>query len=212
MKIFSLLRPAFALLMLLFAIAASAGEGQVRLERFLNGLTTMRATFVQTLHDARGELIDKSEGTLTVERPGHFRLQYTNPYEQLYVADGKRMWMYDRDLEQVTVKGQEEALGSTPALLLSTAEPLTQNFEIRELGEHEGFLWLELNPRSADSNFDYVRLAIEGDVLRAMEMVDGFGQTTRLYFDKVERNPKLQPELFRFTPPPGVDVIGEKGE
>jgi outer membrane lipoprotein carrier protein len=138
-----------------------------------------------------------------------FHLQYQNPYEQLYVADGNNLWMYDRDLEQVTVKPQADALGSTPVLLLSTAEPLATNFEVRELGEHEGFYWLELNPKDPDSNFDFVKLAMDGETLRAMEMVDGFGQTTRLYFDPMVRNPTLDGDVFSFTPPPGVDVIGE---
>jgi outer membrane lipoprotein carrier protein len=189
-----------------------AGEGQQRIETFLEGLTTIKAGFVQTLNNAAGELIEKSEGIMAVERPGKFRLQYQNPYEQLYVADGKNIWMYDRDLEQVTVKPQSEALGSTPALLLSTIEPLATNFELRELGEHEGFIWLELNPREADSNFDFVKLAMEGDILRAMEMVDGFGQTTRLYFEPMDRNPILDADIFHFLPPPGVDVIGEETE
>ncbi|MCW8918989.1 MAG: outer membrane lipoprotein chaperone LolA [Gammaproteobacteria bacterium] len=198
-----------ALTSLLFTPLLYAGEGQQRMEAFLDGLTTIKAGFVQTLNNASGELIEKSEGVMAVERPGKFRLQYENPYEQLYVADGRNIWMYDRDLEQVSVKPQSEALGSTPALLLSTTEPMATNFEIRELGEHEGLVWLELNPREADSNFDFVKLALEGDLLRAMEMVDGFGQTTRLYFDPLVRNPTLDAALFQFTPPAGVDVIGE---
>lgn len=200
-----------ALLLLPVAVvqAASVGEGQARLERFLSQLSTMEAQFVQTLINPRGELIEESRGTLWLARPGKFRLHYTNPYEQLYVADGNRMWMYDRDLEQVTVKEQADALGSTPALLLSSSEPLENNFTLKELGAHEGFQWLELKPKAADSNFDYVRLAIEGEVLRAMEMVDGFGQTTRLYFETLVRNQKIADDKFRFQPPPGVDVIGE---
>lgn len=186
-----------------------AGEGQQKLEGFLQNLVTIKAAFVQTLNNQRGELVEKSEGLMAVERPGKFRLHYQNPYEQLYVADGKRLWMYDRDLEQVTVKPQSEALGSTPALLLSTTEPLENNFAVRELGEHEGFLWLELKPKDAGSNFEFVKLAMEGDTLRAMEMVDGFGQATRLYFDPLVRNPQLEKGIFHFTPPPGVDVIGE---
>lgn len=192
-----------------FSSLLQAGEGQQRLENFLNELTTIKAAFVQTLNNAAGELIEKSEGIMAVERPGMFHLQYQNPYEQLYVADGKNIWFYDRDLEQVTVKPQSDALGSTPALLLSTVEPLETNFEVRELGEHEGFFWLELNPKDADSNFDFVKLAMDGDILRAMEMVDGFGQTTRLYFDPMSRNPQLADDVFRFVPPAGVDVIGE---
>ncbi len=189
--------------------AASMGEGQARLETFLSQLNTMEAQFIQTLISPRGELIEESRGTMWLARPGKFRLHYTNPYEQLYVADGNKMWMYDRDLEQVTVKPQTEALGSTPALLLSSSEPLENNFSIKELGAHEGFQWLELKPKAADSNFDFVKLAMEGEVLRAMEMVDGFGQTTRLYFETIERNKNIPGDRFQFQPPPGVDVIGE---
>lgn len=211
-----MLKPVFRFLLVafllapVFAHAAATNDGQARLERFLTHLDTMEAQFVQTLINPRGELVEESHGMLWLSRPGKFRLQYTNPYEQLYVADGHKMWMYDRDLEQVTVKEQSDALGSTPALLLSSSEPLKNNFTITELGAHEGFQWLELKPKAADSNFDYVRLALEGDVLRAMEMVDGFGQTTRLFFETVERNPRLSADKFHFQPPPGVDVIGEQ--
>lgn len=195
--------------LLIFTGSAVAGDGQERLSRFLDGMKTMQADFIQTLTNARGELIEESRGKLWLSRPGRFRLQYTTPYEQIYVADGTNIWIYDRDLEQVTVKPQEDALGSTPALLLSSESPLDENFTIKEEGEHEGFQWLLLKPLSADSNFDYVRLALEGDLLRAMEMVDGFGQTTRLFLEPVVRNPQVDGERFRFTPPPGVDVIGE---
>ncbi len=208
MKHFSY-RTLLATALFCFSSFVSAGEGQQRLERFLNELITIKAAFVQTLNNAAGELVEKSEGIMAVERPGRFRLEYQNPYEQLYVADGRNNWFYERDQEQVTVKPQAEALGSTPALLLSTTEPLEKNFEVRELGMHEGFAWLELNPKDPDSNFDFVKLAMEGDTLRAMEMVDGFGQTTRLYFDPMSRNPQLEASVFQFAPPPGVDVIGE---
>jgi outer membrane lipoprotein carrier protein len=198
-----------SLLLALFVGQLAAAEGQQRLEGFLDGLSSMEADFIQTLHDARGELMEQSHGQLWLSRPGRFRLHYVNPYDQLYVADGQRVWMYDRDLEQVTVRPQSEALGGAPALLMTTDEAVEKNFTIEELGKHEGLYWLELKPRERDSNFDFVRLAIEGDTLRAMEMVDGFGQTTRLLFERVERNPGLREEAFRFEPPPGVDVIGE---
>lgn len=195
--------------LLLLSSTVYAGEGQAKLDHFLGGLTTMQADFIQRLTNARGELIEESRGKLWLERPGKFRLQYVSPYEQLYVADGKNIWMYDRDLEQVTVKPQDDTLGSTPAMLLSSETPLDENFTIEEEGEHQGYLWLLLKPKAADSNFDYLRLAIEDGVLRAMEMVDGFGQTTRLYLETVVRNPEVSEDKFKFVPPPGVDVIGE---
>ncbi len=188
---------------------AWAVNGAARLDAFLSGLDSMRARFVQSLVDAEGRMLEESEGVLLLNRPGRFRLSYEKPYEQLYIADGERVWMYDRDLEQVTVRLQEQALGSTPALLLSGSEPLEKNFTIEELGTHEGYQWLRLKPRTRDSEFEYFRLAMEGDVLRAMEMVDGFGQTTRIYFYTVERNVPVRADAFKFTPPPGVDVVGD---
>lgn len=199
----------FMALLCAVPLFAHAGEGQQKLDSFLGGLQTMRADFIQNLSNARGEVMEESRGKLWLSRPGKFRLHYTSPFEQLYVADGSNIWMYDRDLEQVTVKPQGDALGSTPALLLSSEVPLEENFTIEEEGMHEGFQWLLLKPKAADSNFDFVRLALEGEVLRAMEMVDGFGQTTRLYLETVERNPSVDADKFNFEPPPGVDVIGE---
>lgn len=197
------------LLPLLITTAVQAGEGETRLNRFLDGLNTMEANFVQVVTNARGERKEETRGKLWLSRPGRFRLHYKNPYEQIYVADGKNLWLYDRDLEQVTVKPQGESLGSTPATLLSSTAPLKENFTIKEEGKHEGFQWLLLKPKAADSNFDYLRLALEGDELRAMEMVDGFGNTTRLYLETVVRNPSIDDKQFHFTPPAGVDVIGE---
>ncbi len=189
--------------------AAHAADGKARLDAFFKGLKTMRAEFVQTLVDAEQRVKEESEGVLLLERPGRFRLDYSKPYSQLYVADGTRIWMYDKDLEQVTVRPQDEALGSTPAMLLSGSEPLERNFTLQELGDHEGFTWIDLKPKEKDASFAYIRLALDGEVIRAMEMVDSFGQMTRLFFHTVNRNPKVDAGAFRFTPPPGVDVVGE---
>lgn len=205
-----MLARAFLLLLSLFlASAAQAADGKARLDAFFKGLQTMRAEFVQTLVDTEQRVQEESEGVLLLLRPGRFRLDYFKPYSQVYVADGSKVWMYDKDLEQVTVRPQEDALGSTPAMLLSGSEPLEHNFILEELGDHEGFTWIDLKPREKDATFAYIRLALEGEVIRAMEMVDNFGQMTRLYFHTVSRNPALDAAAFRFTPPPGVDVVGE---
>ncbi|MFA7617973.1 MAG: outer membrane lipoprotein chaperone LolA [Thiohalomonadaceae bacterium] len=195
--------------LLTLPLSVQAAEGQQRMDQFLAGLKTMRAAFAQTVVDPDGATVEETSGELLVSRPDRFRLQYTAPYEQLYVADGKQVWMYDKDLEQVTVKKQGEALGSTPALLLSSTAPLTKNFDVTELGAREGLTWIELNPKRQDASFESVQLALEDSTLRVMEMVDGFGQRTRLQFERIERNPRLDADAFRFTPPKGVDVIGE---
>ncbi|GAB4293966.1 MAG: outer membrane lipoprotein chaperone LolA [Thiohalomonadaceae bacterium] len=197
------------LLSLLLASVAQAADGKARLDAFFKGLKTMRAEFVQTLVDAEQRVKEESEGVLLLSRPGRFRLDYSKPYSQLYVADGAKVWMYDKDLAQVTVRPQAEALGSTPAMLLTGSEPLERSFTLEELGEHEGYTWLDLKPREKEATFAYIRLALEGEVIRAMEMVDNFGQMTRLFFHTVSRNPALDAAAFSFTPPPGVDVVGE---
>jgi len=191
------------------AAAVQAAEGRARLDAFFKGLSTMRAEFVQTLMDAEQNVKEESEGVLLLSRPGRFRLDYHSPYSQVYVADGERVWMYDQDLEQVTVRPQEEALGSTPAMLLSGAEPLEKNFLLEELGEHEGFIWIDLKPHEKDASFSYIRLALDGETIRAMEMVDSFGQMTRLFFHTVTRNSKIDMSVFTFVPPAGVDVLGD---
>lgn len=199
-------------LLLLFGMQTSVwadGNGTSQLDAFFKDLNTLQAEFVQTLVDDSQQVRDESEGVLMLSRPGLFRLDYQRPYEQLYVADGEKVWMYDKDLEQVTVRPQDEALGSTPALLLSGTEPLDTSFILEDRGEEEGYTWIDLKPRAKDAGFAYFRIALEGGTLRVMEMMDSFGQLTRLYFHTVTRNPSLEPQTFVFTPPSGVDVIGE---
>ncbi len=203
-------RVLFFMMLLAAGNSWAANEGKKQLDGFLAKLITLQSEFVQSLVDANGKVLDESEGVMQIARPGKFRLEYTSgSNNQLYVADGKKVWIYDRDLAQVTVKMQDEALGSTPALLLSSTAPIEKNFRVKELGFHEGFQWLELKPLKSEGSFEYVRLAMEGTTLRAMEMIDGFGQTTRLFFKTVQRNPKLADGLFKFSPPKGVDVVGD---
>ena len=195
-----------------FSVTAQAGTGAQALEAFLKGLYSLEAVYIQSLVDAKGQIIEETGGTMWISRPGRFRFEYTTPYEQLYVADGDKIWFYDPDLEQVTVRDQAAALTNTPAAFLSSKQPVTEAFEIEELGHHAELDWLELKPKVAQENFEFLRLAMDGKVLRAMEMVDGFGQTTRLYFRTVSRNPDISSAQFNFAPPPGVDVVGDQEE
>lgn len=202
---------AFALTLSLFLIStiAMAGEGHDRLKKFLDNLTNMEASFVQTLKSPEKDELERSEGKIWLTRPNQFRLTYQAPYEQIIVADGVKVWLYDKDLEQVTVKPQGDSIGSSPASLLAGARPFTEEFRVEELGLHEGFEWLNLYPKAPDASFDYIRVAMEGDLLRAIEMVDGFGQQTRLYFDQIVLNEGINKSRYKFAPPAGVDVIGE---
>ncbi|OGT20940.1 MAG: outer membrane lipoprotein carrier protein LolA [Gammaproteobacteria bacterium RBG_16_57_12] len=198
---------------LLFALghgaAAQADEVHDRLNRFYAEVKTMQAEFQQRVFDSAGGQMQEARGTFSLQRPGRFRWDYREPYTQLVLADGERLWMYDADLEQVTVKKMQGGLSATPAWLLSGSRPLDEEFTIRSLPERDGLSWVELQPRQASESFDQVRLGFDASHLRALEMVDGLGQTTRLDFSRLSINPKLAPALFTFTPPPGVDVVGD---
>ncbi len=201
---------AWLALLLGLSMGATAAGTQARLEAFLERVETLRAEFSQHLFDEEGRPIESSAGRFYLARPDRFRWSYETPYVQEIVADGSRVWMYDSELEQVTVRGLDDALGSSPARLLSSEAPIGEAFEIRELGDQDGLHWLELRPRDTESTFVALRIGFDDDTLRRMELQDNFGQNTQLIFETVEENPALAPETFRFTPPAGVDVIRER--
>ena len=195
---------------LAMCIAASAHAGAIdKLHRFLETTKTLRADFAQIVVAKNGKRPQQSVGVMMISRPGKFRWQIEKPYSQLLVGDGEKIWMYDPDLRQVTVKKMDAALGSTPAALLVGGNTLERNFDLRELGEREGLEWLEAKPKSPDSGFEKLELGFDGENLKAMELYDNFGQTTSLVFSNLQRNPSLPAAQFRFVPPAGTDVIGE---
>ena len=198
----------FSLLCLTAAQIASAGAID-KLHRFLESTKTLRADFAQMVAAKSGKKPQQSTGVMMVSRPGKFRWEISKPYAQLLVGDGEKVWIYDPDLRQVTVKKMDAALGSTPAALLVGGNNLEKNFNLREMGEREGLEWLEATPRASDSGFEKLQLGFAGDDLKAMELFDNFGQTTSLFFSHLERNPQIASTQFRFTPPAGADVIGE---
>ena len=203
----SLATLAVVLLTLGDAGAALADSGRERLDSFLDGMRTLNGVFEQSVFDENLRRLEQSRGTLALQRPNRFRFEYVEPFEQLIVADGESVWLYDRELEQVTVRPIRDTIGSTPALLLSSERPLEDDFEIREIGPHAELLWVGLRPLSTDATFRDIRLGFADDGLRMMEMADNFGQVTQLKFLELERNPKLEAGLFEFTPPAGVDVL-----
>jgi outer membrane lipoprotein carrier protein len=144
-----------------------------------------------------------------MQKPGHFRWDYAPPAEQVIVADGERLWMYDVELEQVTVRALDEALNSTPFALLSGAAPIEDAFTVTSQSEREGWQWFELQPKQEQPDFKRLRVAFQGETLKAIELEDALNQRTRLTFEQLERNATLDPGAFQFTPPPGVDVIGD---
>lgn len=196
----------------LFSLPLQAGTGSERLQRFFYHLNGLKADFTQTVIDSHAVTLQNASGTLVLLRPGRFRWDYETPYRQLIVADGKKVSIYDPDLDQVTVKLLDQTIGNMPALLLSNDHPPEDSFNISELGEKDGLEWLELDPKARDTSFEKIRLAFNEQTLQIMELVDSFGQTTRLVFSNLQRNPHIDPESFQFSPPPGVDVIGDVDE
>lgn len=201
-------RAALALLALLLGWPAHASSIE-RFRSYVQTTLSARADFEQKVFDGRRKLIQTATGQFSFERPGRFRWTYLTPTRQLIVGDGERVWIYDEDLAQVTVRRLARALGSTPAALLAGSADVAQAFEFTELEAREGLEWLQATPRDAEAGFARIRLGLGAVGVEAMELVDHFGQTTRLRFSNVERNPALDPARFQFTPPPGTDVLGQ---
>ena len=176
---------------------------------YFNNLTSLEAAFAQTVFAGNNAPKQKSTGIIVVKSPNQFYLEYKKPFKLIYVADGKKLWSYDEDLEQVVVKEQGDLLVNTPAMLLGNPKDLTKSYNIEKTGIDEGWIWFELIPKKENTNFESVSLAFANDQLKAMEMRDNFGQTTRLEFEKVLKNPKVANNRFKFVPPKGVDVIGQ---
>src|SRR5512138_1366576 len=183
----------------LWAIAASAASID-RYREFLDGTRSARAQFEQTVYDRNGKPVQESKGNFVFQRPGKFRWVYDKPADQVIVGDGKRVWIYDRQLNQVTVRQLETALGSTPAALLAGGTGVEKAFALLDGGEKNGLEWVLAKPRERDAGFESVRMGFGPGGLQAMELTDPFGQTTVLRFSQLQRNPKVEPDAFRFDP------------
>ena len=193
------------------AVLASAHAASIdRYREFLDGTRSARATFEQKVYDRSGQLVQQTKGSFVFQRPGKFRWVYDKPADQVIVGDGKRVWIYDRQLNQVTVRKLEAALGSTPAALLAGGTDVEKAFFLSDDGAKDGLEWVLARPRQSEAGFESVRMGFHGNALQAMELKDQFGQTTRLRFSRLERNPKVDAQTFRFDPPKGADVLGDK--
>jgi outer membrane lipoprotein carrier protein len=187
---------------------ASTDLGYQRLETFMRGLQSLTADFHQVLRDSHGQPVEESQGLLMILRPGRFIWNYREPHPQQIVSDGAKLWFYDKDLDQVTVRRLDTGLAGTPAMLLSGEGSLQDSFNVTRVEQRGRSLAISLTPKHA-TDFNSVELEFDADVLRAMELADKLGQTTTLQFSNFKRNPKLDPAMFKFVPPPGVDVIGD---
>ncbi len=193
---------------LAFPLLAHAGAID-QLHQFLQSTRTLKAEFSQTVIAKSGRKPQQSSGLVAISRPGKLRWEIQKPYPQLVVGDGEKVWIHDPELQQVTVRKAGQAIGSSPAALLSGSNELEKNFTLKEAGSGDGLDWVEATPKASDSGFEKVRMGFAGGDLKAMELLDSFGQTTVVRFAKLERNPALPASVFRFTPPAGTDVVGE---
>jgi outer membrane lipoprotein carrier protein len=190
------------------AATDSATAAAAQVEKNLQGLSSWSADFSQTIDDGNGKVLRSAAGHLYLQRPGKFRWDYTEPSLQLVLADGKKLWFYDKDLGQANVRDMDATLASTPAVLLSSTAPVSSQFDIKALPPADGLEWYQLTPKRPDSDFQAVRIGFSGGELTQMLLADKLDQVTRLTFTKQKRNARFPPDLFSFTPPAGVDVIG----
>jgi outer membrane lipoprotein carrier protein len=191
---------------LLPALAFASGLDQ--LKAFLDGSRTASGTFLQSVVGKSGRKPQQSAGSFALMRPGKFRWRYDKPYQQLLVSDGEKLWSFDPDLNQVTVKKLGKALGSSPAALLAGGD-LEAHFTLKDAGESQGIEMVDATPMAADGTFERVRIGFKDNLPRVMEIRDNFGQVTTLIFSSFRSNPTLAKDEFHFTPPKGADVVGE---
>jgi outer membrane lipoprotein carrier protein len=196
------------ILFLAFSISVAHANAMDDFRSFMTGATSARAEFSQSVFDAKGKAAQQTKGSLVFVRPGKFRFQYEKP-AQTIVSDGSKVWFFDSDLNQVTIRKTEKAFASTPAALLAGKAEVEAAFTLVAGGESEGMDWVIAEPKSKDAGIEKVRLGFQKNQLGAMELFDAFGNRTRITFSKLERNAKIDAKEFTFVPPKGADVVSE---
>ena len=192
--------------------AAAPVSPAIEVDKYLEGLATWSADFTQTIDDGHGKVTRSAAGKLYLQKPGKFRWDYSDPSEQLILADGKQIWFYDKDLQQANVRGMDASLANTPAVLLSGGGSVSGQFDVASLPPSDGLQWFQLVPKRADTDFQLVRIGFRNGDLASMFLADKLNQITQLTFSNSKRNAKFAPDLFTFVPPRGVDVIGRLGK
>lgn len=207
-------RRALAAIFFFCSTATAWAGGLESLEAFVKNTSSGRAEFTQTVtppaREGQSARVKSSSGSFEFQRPGKFRFDYRKPFVQTIVADGQTLWLYDADLNQVTQRKQQQALGSTPAALIAAApdlRALQADFTLEGQPEREGLQWVKATPKSKDGQLQHVQVGFKDDALAALEILDAFGQRSVLRFAKVEVNPALPAGTFEFKAPAGADVI-----
>lgn len=194
---------------LVFICYASQAAGLDELKTFWQKTHSASADFTQQVIRKNGQAGQKATGIMQFQRPGKFRWEYTQPYNQLIIASPEKLWTYDKQLKQVVIKPMLQALGSTPAALLAGDSNLEKNFELKNTQNTPDLEWIEALPKSREAGFERILIGFKNAIPVAMEVHDNFGQKTQLRFEHFSLNPALPAQNFKFTPPVGVDVIGE---
>jgi outer membrane lipoprotein carrier protein len=191
--------------------SAYAQTAEQRLNKALKSLDSLTADFKQTVLNDEKQVLQQSSGTVAIQRPGKFSWIYTAPYEQQIIADGSELWIYDVDLDQVTVKPMDSGLASAPIMILMKQNDVNSEFTVNEVGQRKFLYWVELEPNSTELEYSRVYIGLEDDIVKAMELRDNFGQSTQIVFENLRRNVVHNPKVFQFIPPEGVDVFGAGG-
>ena len=197
-------------LLYLTSLPGLAAEKQDPLDTFLSGLSTFSANFVQIVLDGQGSELEKSGGVLYLSQPGKFHWAYREPYLQKIIADGQSIWIYDEDLEQITVNSARASIGKTPAAVLLGDVSIDEHFFRTDSGKADGYDWIELSPRDPESEYENIQIGFHDNQLGLMLIHDSLGQMTRIQFSESERNKKLDEALFTLDIPEGVDVIDNR--
>lgn len=206
-------RIAAAILLLTLSALSTAADAPTSvqsLHRFFAEVNRYTSPFTQTLLDDAGKSVQEAKGRLWIERPNKFRWNYDSPSKQQIVSDGEKLFVYDEDLRQVTVRSLKQGLLDTPAMLLAGRGRVEDQFTVKDLGSENGLEWVQLLPKRKDSGIEQVRLGFERGRLKSFEITDGLGQTTRYVLHSGLENQPIDPSRFSFTAPPGVDVVGDQ--
>ncbi len=199
----------FFLFLCLSLPALAMADASARLTAFFQNTASMRAEFHQTVLDAQHRKIQEVTGSMQLLRPGKFRWDYNKPYVQLVIGDGQKVWLFDPELNQVTVRSLDKMIGSSPAALLAGNRDIEKTFDVKMDVRQDQLDWVEVTPKDKDSGFERMYLGFKAENLQEMELHDNFGQTTVIEFSHLERNPKLNAQTFKFSPPKGADVVGD---
>lgn len=200
----------FVLYLFIALHTVSVVAAENALSSFLDKLDSLQSNFTQTLIDENGQALETSSGVLYLKQPGKFHWAYNNPYEQKIISDGESLWIYDVDLEQVTIRTMDETLEQTPAGIILGGTDIDAYFVQKQLGSIEGYDWIELTPRDPETQYNFIKLGFNDSNLGMMIIDDNLGQTTRIDFDQVNRNTSLDAGLFSLDLPANVDVIDER--